>query len=122
MLTAKFKNNSTVDYLSALETEEFWGGSSRRTLAFECAPDAMSVDELNDLLSDEDNTADIELHNSETGAEAIHSGYQLKLKVAIEPVLVHQETPEGAAVYVDRLLFKLGKRTYIEQQLKALGI
>ena len=109
------------EYLDALETEEHYNGSSRRTLTVTCLPDAISMDELNALLT-EDNLASITLTNTETGAVGIHDGYVLKLKIGVENKLIQVDTPDTPAVYADRLIFKLGKRTYIEEMLHKLGL
>ena len=124
MLTAQFSdaNQTTVTYLNAIETEEFYNGSSRRTLTFECAPDAASVDALNVLISAEANVADVTLTNDDLDVSNVYSDYVLKLKVGIEPKLVASDTPDAPAVYEDRLIIKLGKRTYIEQRLHELEI
>lgn len=136
-MKAVFENGTEVAYLNALETEEYWGGSSRRTLTFTCAPDAISVDALNATLSDPANTGTLALHGTipteqqdadgqtiveETPVTNIYEGYTMKLKVGIEPILVQPESPDSAAVYADRLMFKLGRPTFIEQQLAALGL
>lgn len=116
----KFKDGTNFVYLNALETEQYYNGSNRRTLTFECAVGAISIDALNALLSDENNTKVIELSNGEV--TNIYDGYVLKLEVGVKPILVSAETPDSVAVYEDRLVFKLGKRTYIEEQLKKLGL
>ena len=131
MLKIKFSNtNIEVDYLSALETEEFFNGSSRRTLTITCAPDAISIDALNALLIEE-NLASIALTNYSAGTDEegnsltvtnVYDGYVLKLSCGIKSELVQTETPDRAAVYEDRLIFKIGKRTYIEEQLHKLGL
>lgn len=110
-----------IEYMSALETEEFFNGSSRRTLTVTCAPDAISLDELNSLLTEE-NLASVTMTNTENGAVNVYDGYVLKLACGIKNELVQAETPDTAAVYADRLIFKLGKRTYIEEQLHKLGL
>lgn len=115
-----FLNGTNFEYITAVETEEFYNGSGRRTLTFECAADAVGIDFLNSVLSDENNTKTITL-SGET-ATNYYDGYVLKLKCGIEPKLVQAQTPETAAVYQDRIIFKLGKRTYIEEQLKRLGL
>lgn len=122
MLKLKFANNTEVVYLEALETEEYFNGSSRRTLSVTCAEDAISVDSLHTILTNETNTATITMTNTEDDAENVYTGYVLELACGIQSVLVRAETPESAAVYENRLVFKLGKRTYIEQQLKSLGL
>ena len=42
--------NTTFEYLEALETEEFFNGSSRRTITVTCNPNVISIDELNALI------------------------------------------------------------------------
>lgn len=117
-------SNTEIPYLQAFETEEFYNGSSRRTLTLTCAADAASLDELNALLTEE-NLASISLtndDNSDAPVTNIYDGYVLKLSCGIKSTLVHAETSETAAVYEDRLVFKLGKRTYVEEQLHKLGL
>lgn len=121
-MVIKFANGTNFEYLKALETEEYFNGASRRTLTFECKADAISIDELNAVLSSEANTQSIVLTNEEENTTSIDDGYVLKLRCGIESRLIQKETPETAAVYEDRLIFKLGKRTYIEEQLKNLGL
>ena len=118
----KFENAKELVYLEALETEEYFNGASRRTLTFECAPDAISIDELNYILSKESNVSSLTLVNEEANVSNIYDGYVLKLKVGIENKLVRAESANTPAIYEDRLVFKLGKRTYIEEQLKKLGL
>lgn len=110
-----------IPYLNAFETEEFFNGASRRTLTVTCAPDAISVDALNAMLT-EDNLASISMTETETGTTNVYDGYVLKLSCGIKSELVQPETPDSAAVYADRLVFKMGKRTYIEEQLHKLGL
>ena len=118
------------EYLDALETEEFYNGSSRRTLTVTCDPNAIGLDELNNLLTEE-NLASITMTNTEMlvgeeGAEEpltnIYEGYVLKLSCGITNALITPETSETRSVYADRLIFKVGKRTYIEQMLHNMGL
>lgn len=108
-------------YLNALEQEEFYNGSSRRTMTVTCAPDAIGLDPLNDILT-EDNLKAIQMTNEDEGITNTYDGYVLKLECGIKAVQVERETPETPARYEDRLVFKLGRRTYIEQALHDLGI
>ena len=135
-MNIKFLNGTNFEYLNAVETEEYYNGASRRTLTFEAEVGVIGVDELNGILSDENNTKSITLTGDEvaildengnptgetTHAVNIYDGYVLKCKCGIENKLVQAETPETPAVYEDRLIFKLGKRTYIEEQLRKLGL
>lgn len=135
-MNIKFANGRNFEYINAVETEEYYNGASRRTLTFECAVGVIGVDELNTLLSDEANTKSLTLTGDAveivdaagnptgetTQAVNIYDGYVLKMKCGIEPKLIQSETPEAPAVYEDRIVFKLGKRTYIEEQLHKLGL
>ncbi|MBD5093479.1 MAG: hypothetical protein HDT26_04175 [Subdoligranulum sp.] len=128
-MKAIFGNGAEVTYLDAIETEEFWGGSSRRTLTFTCAADAVSIDALNAILSDTANTETLALQGAVVTPEGkeqvvtnLYEGYTMKLSVGIDSVLVQPESPDSAAVYADRLVFKLGRPTFIEQQLAKLGL
>ena len=120
-LKIKFNGGEDLPYLSALETEEYWNGSSRRTLTFQLARDAADLEELDGLCT-EQNLAQLELTNDDMGVTNVYEGYVLKLKVGVEPVLAAAETPDTPATYEDRIVLKLGKRTYIEQQLHNLGV
>ena len=120
-LKLKFVDGTEQPYLTALETEEYYTGASRRTLTFQIARNAADLETL-DSLCTEQNLTRLELTNDEMGVTNIYEGYVLKLKVGVEPVLVSAETPEAPAVYEDRIVLKLGKRTYIEQMLHDLGV
>lgn len=117
-----FANDTELTYLNAIETEEYWGGSNRRTLTFTCNTSAMDVDSLNTILSNEKNTKKLELVNEEMNVSNIYDGYTMKLKVGIDKELSQPSTPNDPPIYEDKLIFKLGQPTYIEQQLKNLGI
>ena len=135
-MNIKFLNGTNFEYLNAVEMEEYFNGSNRRMISFECAVGVISVDELNALISKEANINSITLtgdavvlldaEGNPTGettqAVNIYDGYVLKAKCGIENKLVADETPVAPAVYEDRIVFKLGKRTYIEEQLKRLGL
>ena len=85
-------------------------------ITFECDP-TTGVDEINAIVSDENNVATITL-TGDDGIQSIHDGYILKLKVGLESV--PQYTEDGPQ-YAERLVFKLGKMTYIEQKIKQIS-
>ena len=135
-MNIKFLNGENLEYINAVEKEEYFNGANRRTLSVECAVGVISVDELNVLLSDEANTKSLTLTGDvveifdakgnptgeTTHAVNIYDGYVLKAKCGIENRFIAAETPDSPALYEDRIVFKLGKRTYIEEQLKRLGL
>lgn len=121
-LTITFANGRQLPYLSALETEGYYSGASRRTLTCQLAADATGLDALNLLLSDEANTETITLANTQDGSTSLHSGYVIKAELAVKPVPVAAETPDAPAQSEERIVFTLARRTYIEQQLARLGL
>lgn len=114
-----------IEYSKALETEEYYNGASRRTLTFEIPSGTISIDNLNSLVSIEENISILTLSNENdelTSASNIYSGYVLNLSCGTKSVLIATETENDPAVYDQIIELKLGKRTYIEQQLKNLGL
>ena len=116
-LKIRFADKTEVAYLNAVETEEYFNGASRRTLTFDIARDAVGLDAL-DALCTEENCTRLELINEEDGITNIYEGYVLKLQLGVAPVLVDAEMQ----AYEDRIKLKLGKRTYMEQKLHDLGL
>lgn len=110
-----------IQYLEAVETEEYYNGGSRRTLTVTCPCGAIGVDELNALLT-EDNLASIKMENDELDIVNVYDNYVLKLECGVKKVLVKLETPDSSAKYEDRVIFKIARRTYIEEQLHQLGL
>ena len=115
-MNIKFTNGKTIEYLNAVISEEYANGASRSVITFECDP-TTGVDEINAIVSDENNVATITL-TGDDGIQSIHDGYILKLKVGLESV--PQYTEDGPQ-YAERLVFKLGKMTYIEQKIKQIS-
>lgn len=115
-MNIKFTNGKTIEYLNAVISEEYANGASRSLITFECDP-TTGVDEINAILSDENNVATITL-TGDDGIQSIHDGYILKLKVGLESVA--QYTEDGPQ-YAERLVFKLGKLTYSEQKIKQIS-
>lgn len=128
--TITFTDGTTLDYLQALETEEYYNGANRRTLTLTCVRDAIGMDALDALISVEANVQDIKLqvHEDAVGKKKavdstnIHSGYVLKLSCGVEQRMVSLETADAPAQYADFIVFKLGKRTYTEEALHKMGI
>lgn len=111
-LKIRFADKTEVAYLNAVETEEYFNGASRRTLTFDIARDAVGLDAMDNLCTEE-NCARIELVGEDI--TNIYEGYVLKLQLGVKRVA------EGEG-YVERIGLKLGKRTFIEEQLHKLGL
>lgn len=127
-LKIKFADGNEVEYISAVEMEEYYNGSSRRTLTFGIAPGTVNIQELSDLCT-EDNCKVLELTNDDVvlqdkqGAVVpgsvtnIYEGYALRLNIGIK-----QEYDAIEEKSYEIVELKLGKRTRIEQALHDMGI
>ncbi len=117
------KNGTGWEFCTALETEEFHTGACRRTLTVTAEPDAIGLQELYSELTQE-NLATITMLNDEEESPIanIYDGYVLPLALGVKKVLLCAETPDTPALYGSVLELKLGRRTYLEQQLQQLGV
>jgi len=119
-----FNNGTELEYTFALESKEFYKNAQRECIAFKCDSTTISLDALNAILSNEANLETITLIGEVDGKEVreILSNYVIKMELTLKPEIIEAETSEKAAVYAEVINFKLGARTYIEQQLHKLGL
>lgn len=117
MLKIKFANGAEQEYSQAVETEEYYNGSNRRTLTFEIERDKANLETLDELCS-EPNCEQLELINTDEEITNIYEKYVLKLQIGIEQKQVAADPP----TYEEIIKLKLGKRTYIEQMLHDMGV
>lgn len=121
MLKVMLKNGLTFEYIGAEMMDEYYNGIARRTMSIICPADAISVDKLNSELI-ENNLVSIDLVDEENETVDTYEGYVIKLECGIKYKLIVEETPDYPAVYADRLVIKLGRRTYMEDMLNKLGM
>ena len=136
MLTCTFNDEkkTVIQYLRAFEEPQYWDNANRRSLRFECAADAISLDELDKLLSVEENCKTLTLTNdgapmSEAEQQTdpttnIYSDYCIKGRCSKEPVLVGNDEDTNAEIYENRIVFVLYRKTPTEkeQELQAAQI
>ena len=116
-----FNNEQVFDYIEAIETSVFYDNANRRMLQITMSKDEVSLDEINQIVSDENNLTQIVLVNEEEGIFNYYDNYQIKMSLMVKPEVIGQ-SDDGADIKEERIIFKLGKLTTIEKQLKALGI
>ncbi len=121
-MQVKFGNDKVVPYDMAIETEEYYNGSSRRTITFDCPAANLSVDEVNRILSVEGNVESLRLVDDAGVTQNTYDGYVIKMECGFVTKEIARETSDAPAQYAEVLRFKLGKRTYIESMLAAQGI
>lgn len=120
----KFTDDSTLDCIQVNGRKQYYQGAERDTLEFVFAKSA-GFDALDAAFADEAKTAsitiinDVDAENPEIG---VYDGYTLRMSMRMEPVVITPGTMEAPAVTEERIMVVMAQLTYIERQLKALGI
>lgn len=117
-----FTNGKEVNYIEAIETSAFYENANRRMLEFKLEKDAISLSELNEILSNEENLTRLHLVNEEENAENYYDDYQIKMELSVRTIPTGEFDESGEEIKAERVIFKLGKLTYIEKKLKELGL
>ena len=112
----RFNNGAELPYVEARTSEGYIDGLNRQVLQVHLEKGTINIDELDAILSDETTTEHIELVGDEVTNN--FDDYIIKNKVGIEKVMIDYETPDRPAQYEDRIVFELGRLTYLEKQLK----
>lgn len=116
-----FKNEEAFEYIEAMETSTFYDNANRRMLQITMATDAVALETINAIISDETNLTQIALVNEEENITNYYDDYQIKMSLMVKPEVVGTDE-NGVDIKEERIVFKLGRLTPIEKQLKALGI
>ena len=128
MLTCTFNDEkkTTIPYIRAFEEPQYWDNANRRALRFECAADSISLDELDKLISVEENCKTLTLTNDGTPLEEseiiqqpstnIYSDYCIKGRCSKEPILVGNREDTNAEIYEERIVFILYRKTPTEKE------
>lgn len=120
----KFADETAMDCIQVNGRKQYYQGAERDTLEFVFAKSA-GFDALDAAFADEAKTAsitiinDVDAENPEIG---VYDGYTLRMSMRMEPVVITPGTMEAPAVTEDRIMVVMAQLTYIERQLKALGI
>ena len=121
----KFADDTTLDCIQVNGKTQYYQGATRDTLEFSFAKSA-GFDALDAAFADEAKTASITIINNDVDAEnpeiGVYDGYTLRMSMRMEPVVITPGTMEAPAVTEERIMVVMAQLTYIEKQLKALGI
>ena len=120
MLKLKLQSGFEMPYESAVEAEDFVGGTNRRTLTITAAAAAAPLNVLEQQLN-EQNLATITLENTEKAITNSLAGFVLRHEFGLKNFAAQRESELAPAVYEDKIVIVLGKRTYIEAELKRQG-
>lgn len=120
----KFADETAMDCIQVNGKTQYYQGATRDTLEFVFAKSA-GFDALDAAFADEAKTAsitiinDVDAENPEIG---VYDSYTLRMSMRMEPVVITPGTMEAPAVTEERIMVVMAQLTYIERQLKALGI
>lgn len=121
MIKIKFADNSEIEVLANTAVYPSMSANNRSRMEIHLAENAMALDAFEALFSNEAKTASIHLINTENGSDVTYSNYSIVASIGKKSVAtVNYQT--GATASEMQLVVELEQLTYIEQQLKALGI
>ena len=120
----KFADETTLEFVHGTGRKQYYQGAERDTLEFVFAKTA-GFDALDAAFADETKTERITIINDtdpDNPEITVHDGYTLRMSMRMEPVVIAPGTMEAPAVTEERIMVVMAQLTYIEKQLKALGI
>ena len=114
-------NNTEYALLQPAELRtRYESGAQREVMTLKMPAGAYPLDTLAAAFADEANTGLLRLRCGEE--EYAYPDYVLLLGVGLKTVAAQPETPDAPASSELYTLVELGRLTYIEKQLRALGI
>lgn len=120
----KFADETTLDCIQVNGKTQYYQGATRDTLEFVFAKSA-GFDALDVAFADEAKTASITITNDtdpDNPESWVYDSYTLRMSMRMEPVVITPGTSDAPAVTEERITVVMAQLTYIERQLKALGI
>lgn len=121
MIKIKLADNSEIEVLANTAVYPSMSANNRSRMEIHLTETAMTLDAFEALFSDEAKTASIHLIDTESGSDITYSNYSIVASIGKKSVAtVNYQT--GATATEMHLVVELEQLTYIEQQLKALGI
>lgn len=120
----KFTDDSTLDCIQVNGRKQYYQGAERDTLEFVFAKSA-GFDALEAAFAGEAKTASITIINdtdTDNPEMTVYDGYTLRMSMSLAPVVITPGTIDAPAVTEERIMVVMAQLTYIERQLKALGI
>ena len=120
----KFADETTLDCIQVNGKTQYYQGATRDTLEFVFAK-AAGFDALDAAFADEAKTANITITNDtdpDNPESWVYDSYTLRMSMRMEPVVITPGTSDAPAVTEERITVVMAQLTYIERQLKALGI
>lgn len=117
MQTIKFNNGTELPIISATATQTYVQGTNRSAIEIQIAKDATTIDALDELTANPDNTVHLTLIDGEN--QYVHDNYCIRAELAIKPVITAQATSTTPEVTEDRLCVTLAQLTYTEVQIAA---
>lgn len=124
-MIVKLNDNTELTALTVIGQSRYFQGANRDSLEIVFAKGAHPFDTLDVLFADPSKTGHITLIDDtdpNNPALFVHDGYMLRMSMSLAPVIVTPATPTAPAVTQERISVIMAQETYIEHQLRALGV
>lgn len=113
------KDGTTLDVVLINGQTRYFQGANRDSLEFQLAKTIpQTFEELDELFSNQDNTAKMTLANDESSY--IHDNYTLKVQMALIPVVIMPATDTEPEITEERYSVIMAQKTYSEMQMESL--
>ncbi len=133
MSTIKLNDNTKLNVIMINGNKIYHQGQNRDCLEFVLKKGDYAFDELDKLFADSAKTGRITVIGSEmqtnekgeqteTPVQYIYDNYSLRVSMEMKPVMITPATSTEAEVTEERIMITMAQLTYIEKQLKNLGI
>lgn len=109
---------TVIDVLAVNGQSINFQGANRDSLEIQIGKSAIAFDALDKLIATQANTAHLTLIDGDK--QYAHDNYNLRVSLALKPVVTTPATASAAAVTEDRLCVTLAQKTYQEQQVEQL--
>ncbi len=114
-MTLNFADNTSLTALQINASKRFYQNANRDSLEIVFDPNTVSFESLRTTFSDP-----AKLRAIVIDGKYLYEDYTVRIKLALEPTVISEETPDSAPVTEDRFIVIIAQSTYIEKALAAL--
>lgn len=119
-MTVTLNDGTKLNAIQVNGGGRYFQNMQRDTLEFVFSKEEYAFDTLDAYFADENKTQKITLSDGDNSY--VHDGYVLRVSMQKAPVVIVPETVKSAQVTEERISVTMAQESYIERQLKALGI
>lgn len=114
-MTLNFADNTSLTALQINASKRFYQNANRDSLEIVFDPTTVSFETLRTVFSDPTKLSSIAIDG-----KYLYEDYTVRIKLALEPTVISEDTPDSPAVTEERFIVIIAQSTYIEKALAAL--